>query len=682
MLSQAFRRPKINYAAITFQEQKPSWLADARNRRFASVATTATFLVAFGIVVATSTFTLVVAPRSDAAYEGLDQQHAESTQCVRVARRAHYTVAFVGIGSPVQYLSLLLRLDTTVDNDAESVDIFSSRLLKSISLVCNETEAETATVPHTTCRDLAIVYNGTEEQTYGQTHFGFSNDYVKSASGNRASMLDLDGEMFLVHGYTYWLTTTHLCWSPLGTSTPSEEADVLHFSKAMTVQPNELLAFPPLRDTPAAAATSGPCENTSTPNAVLFPLDAALERSVWLVLGSSFLFEFDNKILDQRRHIIEIGANCSDLLDELQQVKSLYKIDCLHALTHQCRDVPSVPYRRLAQHRLRFDVEADGSGELRAEKTPSLANIPQLSNFSAGLSAAFGRLIVMILTAAVVFVRGTQNASSSKYMLEHCLDVVHCRQVIEDRILKFKRWEVFTDCIITLVALASRVWVFFNIFSVLLAGTHGLVIFYQVFGIAASLVHVLLRYVFLEINLEMETPLTKLAGPMSIVDVSAAVLMSFAEPPLLATHDGRFAAVGRLLIGILISITVFSRCVFASSICALMASTVTNSPNYQRRNERGDKVGNQGFQSVLCFSAGLWIVQTVSISGTFAALFVQPAAFSLTRMITGDVAVFRFCILAGFLATGLPTINKVGLRTLEHACDTSEARDEARRHAH
>ena len=61
---------------------------------------------------------------------------------------------------------------------------------------------------------------------------------------------------------------------------------------------------------------------------------------------------------------------------------------------------------------------------------------------------------------------------------------------------------------------------------------------------------------------------------MSLVDVSAAVLLLFADPPLLSTHDGRFAAVGRLLIAILISISVFSRCVFAITICALLASSV------------------------------------------------------------------------------------------------------------
>ena len=77
-------------------------------------------------------------------------------------------------------------------------------------------------------------------------------------------------------------------------------------------------------------------------------------------------------------------------------------------------------------------------------------------------------------------------------------------------------------------------------------------------------------------DLAREAPLTKLAGPMSICDVSSAVLLAFSESPLLSNDEGRFPAVGRLLIAIMIAISVVTRCAFAAPMCRVLANTVTN----------------------------------------------------------------------------------------------------------
>jgi len=54
------------------------------------------------------------------------------------------------------------------------------------------------------------------------------------------------------------------------------------------------------------------------------------------------------------------------------QVNNLYRLDCTHHYYYYCQVGPSVPFRRLAEHRIRIDVEADGSGVQaapRAEET-------------------------------------------------------------------------------------------------------------------------------------------------------------------------------------------------------------------------------------------------------------------------------------------------------------------------
>ena len=146
--------------------------------------------------------------------------------------------------------------------------------------------------------------------------------------------------------------------------------------------------------------------------------------------------------------------------------------------------------------------------------------------------------------------------------------------------------------------------------------------------------------------------------------------MVFADPPLLSTHDGRFAAVGRMLIAILIAISVFSRCIFAVAICALVASCVRNN----------DEVYSQlkGYQSVLVAAGSLWLLQGVACCATLCVLFVQPAAYAMVRMQTGDIGPVRFCIFFGLVGAALPTITKVALRVLESECDAEGTPRKAR----
>ena len=180
----------------------------------------------------------------------------------------------------------------------------------------------------------------------------------------------------------------------------------------------------------------------------------------------------------------------------------------------------------------------------------------------------------------------------------------------------------------------------------------------------------MLRYFVLKYDERREAPLTKLAGPMSICDVSAAVLLLFADPPLLSTDDGRFAAVGRLLIGILIAVAVFSRCAFGAGMCALLANTVVNDKKTYDEQLRG-------YQTVLVVGTALWIVQAVACSASLCTLFVNPAAYAMARMLSGHTAVLRFCIFFGLVTASLPTVTKVVLRTVEHECGEKEERRDA-----
>ena len=311
------------------------------------------------------------------------------------------------------------------------------------------------------------------------------------------------------------------------------------------------------------------------------------------------------------------------------------------------------------------DIDSDGVAiQLRAEQTRLLARLPRLLPFDESLLAALGRLLVLLITAAVVFVRGTERATDSMWLLSSVLDRIKAEVLDPTLLLAQKTLDVIFDAGITLAALAARVVVLVYVGRLTPRARRRRVRGGGRVALCALCAALPARH---ELDLVSGAPpVAKLGGPMGSVDVTAAVLLSFAETPLLATHDGRFAAVGRLLIALLIAVSVLPRCLFAATTCAMGASTVTNHPGYNAR-ENGKRAGQQGYAALLTLAAVLWVLQGACSAGGLAALFVQPAAFSMTRMLRGPTGVIRYALLAGTLATGLPTITKTTLRALEHA---------------
>ena len=656
------------YSKVEFE--RVSWIDLKKERWAAGKVLSCTFVFSFLFIVLVGVITLLDVPTSDTAYEGLEDRINE-TKCLRIGRRADYTVVFVALGSPAQWLKLVLRMDRALEPDANSMVVFAERLHKSQTMSC--APFDPARKFSESCEDIALVYNGTLDQHYVRTKFTFKNDYIEAASYDRASMAGLDGYMNLVVGTTYWITTTHICFAPYEPESAVSNESLAFWKDNETgflrVLLDDVRAYPPTSELPVATADRDDCYHLAYPNGVrIFPVDAVSESQSWLALSTKFLYEYGQNIIELRRESLEVGEACSISRPKLSHVHDLYRIDCdIHYPYGWCQTEPALVFRRLAQHRLRIDVAADSTGVIRAKKTHALARIPFLVSYGEGLTIAFARLLIMILTAAVVFVRGNQNASSSRYMLKHALDTVRCLGRAPGGPNDF-RWalehetmEIVVDVSITAVALLSRMLVFSFSWTALSSDNHTRVIVFELIGILVSFVHICLRYCVLKCDLAHEAPLTKLGGPMSICDVSAAVLLAFADPPLLSTDDSRFAAVGRLLIALLIAIQVFSRCAFAASICALLANTVVNDRETYCKELKG-------YQSVLITATVLWIVQGAVCSASMCALFVGPASYTMTRMFTGNTEMVRYCLFFGLTAACLPTVTKVALRTLEHEC--------------
>ena len=217
---------------------------------------------------------------------------------------------------------------------------------------------------------VAMIYNGTDRQSYVRTRFTFQNDYVEASIYNRASLVGLDGYMHLVAGTTYWITNTHLCFAPHDPASAVSD-DALPFAPgnstttgtaALRVAFDALRAHPETEAFPVADADQGACGNLSHPDgARLFPVDAAAEQNSWLSLSSNFLYEYGQNILEMRREALELGEACATLRSGiLAHIHALDGIGSTSTTPPTARDERrALVVRRLAQRRIRIDVAAD-----------------------------------------------------------------------------------------------------------------------------------------------------------------------------------------------------------------------------------------------------------------------------------------------------------------------------------
>jgi hypothetical protein len=613
------------------------------------------FIVALTCLLVSGVVTLAYAPKADIDFEGL----SSDATCLRVSRHADYTVVYMDVGSPMQRVKLLLDLETVAWPGGHSMSITSSRLHKSLSMACGDLVPPVAYSQ--LCHDLALVApNGSaSDQSLVHTWFTFQNDQAAYSEGKPASIAGLGGTFRLTMGETYWLTTTHLCFAPVADE-PYNGRRGLWFevlnNKLVSTQ-DDLLKYDP------SLAFDERCNDALADTPVrLFPAEATNEASVWLTLSGRFLYEYGSSVLEKRRRVVEAGENCSGLIEELMHQRDIYHSDCGLGLG-VCQDLPSVPYRRVSTRRMRIDLYPNGQGTLLAEHTKALEGVKQ--SYSDSLRSAVLRLLVLLLTAAVVFVRGSQNATSSRWQLTNAIDTLRCRHAYSDDITpqntisRYNLLDTITDALISVAAWVSRLAVLIYGAATFVEDRQGAAVWFQILGLSCSLLHFLLRQpIVLDINWKREAPISTLGGPMSIIDVTSAVLMLFADAPLLGNDGSRFAAIGRLLVGLLISLSVGTRICFSVAMVATMAVSATN-------GNRKDLVSHK---AILALATTLWILQAVATSGSLALLFVNPAANSLARSQTGPTDVLKYAIFTGLICTSLPTFTKVSLRAYQHEC--------------
>ena len=576
-----------------------------------------------------------------AAEEAAGVAIPSGASCLRATRNADFTTVEIGVGTPTVQFSLLLRLDSLLEANSSTaaMRLFSQEALESSTVSCSSSGD---------CEDILLLSHGVNSGfRFAVGRFGYTHPAKESSVASGLS--GVAGELRLREGNAYWLSSTHLCWkeSHAGPSTGGLQAG-LSASRRLQASVEALAAYEETSTVPAAHYAQA-CDAVANESAVdLFPVSAGIESS-WLSIMNGNLYNSEPDSVEERRLVAEVGVPCAANISAMAGALSLYKLDCeavSNANRNACRSMPSVPFRRAAFLSIFLDARSEAP-RVWLDDTRTLRGLPKLASTTNAFLFSLGKLALITLSAAIVYVRSKRPTASSSWLFKHCM-----KSATADGPKKKDRdssMSPLEDMAIGGVAVVARATIAGVRFSTLAADGQLRVILTEFTGALLSAVHWVLRYFVLEKDEEFgELPISKLGGSTAIVDSTAAVMLAFSEAPILVASLGRFDPTARLLVGILISTIVVSRVAFSACCCGILL----DAEDPKRDPDRAPYI------RILSYSGGAWVAQSLCLSVLMADTLVTPAAYSMSRSLVGSQLPSRLLLFAALVCSGLPRLTK------------------------
>ena len=630
----------------------------------------------------------VFPPLATTAFD--DHKIPREAQCLRATRHTNYATVDLPFGTPSTILNVLIRLDLVNEGTMQAnTRLFSTKVGESNTVSCEGS----------VCHDAILLQ--TEGPTSAMHHrimkFLYTNPTTESLNyaSNTAKTIGLDGEMYLTPGHDYYLTATHFCWLAINSSMDAHtDAEINAYGEGgvpirsvggiLRTNATNLVISKTLRASPASQAQiEGHCANTTTGEVgelSLFPLEAANEAS-WLGLASERAYESSPEGVEDRRTVVEVGTTCAAAHESYERAYSLYQLDCLSAYT-PCETYPTVPFRRVADNQLRLHISstAGGASYLWAVTDIRLETLPKLGERGDAMWLSVIKLLLMTLAAAVAWVRAAKSTSSHDRLFMNCVRTARCHMGVGTPIDEVVVWE---DAFIGFAAVAARmavsVWRMISLFDdgQLRAPTA------QFVASLFSLGQWVVRYFVLE--RQCEAPLTKLGGSTALIDATSAVMLGFAQPPLLVSSEGRFDPTARLLTAILITTMTLQRCLFATACCGLLWAVAREDvelakdeqetrPLVQgKENGRAKAHFDPEYVPILLFAALSWVLQALATGVLLADLFCVPMAYSMSRSTPGHWIELAAAIFFVTTAASLPQMMRTAQRVAEDSLGTDPA---------
>jgi hypothetical protein len=579
----------------------------------------------------------------------------EEAVCLRASRHADYVSVDLPMGTPVNIVSLLLRLDQVVErsDSVTNARVFSNRVAESSTVQCTGS----------LCSDVALLQTtgpgGAHERAV--VRFQYSNSQNEALAFSTASVLGLGGEMSLARGFDYYLTATHFCWFNTNSSEEAQaqagaedEGALAASTRDGTLRTNasQLLAgSQTIRSTPVGLAHRlGHC---GVSEIALFPGSAG-DEAAWLGLSSTRAYEASPEGVDDRRRVVEVGTSCAAAHDSYASAYSLYQLDCQSVYT-PCETHPSIPFRRVASDEIRVHTSNDGSHIAYVWTVPDsrLLGLPKLEEASSAFWLSVLKLLMMTLAAAITWIRAAKSTSSHHQLFMFCVRSAHCDESEKEPV---RRHVVREDRLIGLLAIAARGGVALWRIETLAHDGQMRVAVVQLVATGLSLLQWATRYYVLQWR--CESPLTKLGGSTALCDATSAVMLAFAEPPLMVTSIGRFDPTARLLTALLLTIVTLQRCAFASACCGLLWVVVSEDVERAAQQKDNERRFSQAYVPILLFASLCWILQAAAVAILLGDIFAVPLAHSASRGMVGDWNTHAFAVFLAVTAAGLPQLMK------------------------
>ena len=475
----------LDYSAVEKREKREKHVIPYSAR----VALACTYLLATSVFVGCGIVCVVYPSSAPDNAGGRRVTESSEAVCVRASRYADFSTARLAIGTPAREVEVLIRLDWVVESSASATILWASTVAASGTLNCTAEQL---------CSDVTLVQSGVKTAArWRAARFALHadlNDY------STTSQLGLKGMMRLVRGHDYFLTTTHLCWAPHVPDAVSNASISDEFRVEAAVRGEHLVEVDQTRSRCDGVASS-----------LLFPHGASVE-SRWLALTDRYLYEHDEEDLGLRRDVVESGTVCAEKNITLFRSLMLYDAQCVHA---ECQRSPSVPYRRIAaQNTITIELPHNTeNATILVQKAITMSRLPSLvSSYSATWIAA-AQLALVVLVAAVSFVRSSQKVVSPSFILRHAF--ARCIRDLREQVLHLafhSLYEVMINALIGVLALSARFAVILASWDLLVEDNLHRVVVSESVGCGVSLLHFLSRNTILRTDLNSESPLTKLGG--------------------------------------------------------------------------------------------------------------------------------------------------------------------------
>ena len=641
--------PAVSHIPVKQTECEPS-PALANGRELGRVPTSVFFA-------ATALYTLVgcaciyLPPRP--ATEAAGVPMPPEAVCLRVQRKATHIVVELALGAPPRTTKALVRFDRVVapaSSGASTLRVFSSRAIESAALSCDGVSS--------VCTDVLILARGDVSATPRRAVVKFDHvvPAVEEASyGVAMYHLQLEAELLLQRGKAYWLTANHLCWIDKEGDVEAEEGDLVANVTELGALATTLEDMGNLEGiTVPPELQNGECAASGLEQVDVFPGIAAHEASY---LGITDLKMYDDgkpKMLTERRHVVELGVLCASSLARHARHYALWLVDCVQ--TGGCRSAPSLPFRRAATSSIYMHVSTAGPTLLRFSEVALLKLVPGLSDAEYAVWLAIGKLALMLLAAATLWIRADRVTASAHWLFKHCISLANGRcDAVAPAVTPF--WE---DAALGLLCTGARIGVAAWRLSYLSQDAQTRVGVVELVAGGMSAVHWFARWFLLQPSLwrmavhgerDDRGPLTRLGGSSAIIDAAMAVLLLYAQPPLLRS-EGNFDETARLLMGMLVVLVAAQRVWYSAACCGVIFEA----------GDRGVTPSNASFQLVLLLSTGFWLAQSCALAVGVADLVSTPLAYGLARTLTGSVEALALGVYMLLVGLGLPRLTATAVK--------------------